>query len=201
MNLTLGSLRKEIFFSDDWQQVKTMPEDPPGSVVIGKVTKFSHCIVLFYPISESDVMPFENPQFVIDGIHNCLSDNQGLIEVNSDRQDKTKIYSIVKTKMEPSGVQYCLTFHFRILDEFYCVTGFFSENGITGEREATAFELACRDEIIKENMIGWGRDPYDRNFTKGFLMNLSEDEKFDKMFPFHALSETRRFINKLMEQI
>jgi len=201
MKLTLFDSRKEIFFSDDWQQVETMPDDPPGTSVYMKMTEFSQCMILFYPISDDYVMQFENPQSVIDGIHNSLAINQGLIEVELDEHEKKYIYSIVKTKMEPSGVQYCLTLHFRILDKFYNITGFFTETGITGGRDATVFELARRDGIIKENMVGWSNDPYDKSFKKGFLMNLSEKAYFDKNFPLHALSEARAFIKELEEQI
>ena len=187
---------KYLTFPDDWQQVETMPEDPPGSTVIMKANEESQCMVLIYLIEET--MPFNNPQAVIDGIHNSIDDDQGLVEVEAPIPNKC-IYSIVKTKMEPSGVQYCLTLHFNLSGKHYNVTGFFSEQGITGKRDTVVYELARRDGIIKSGFEGWAFDPYDNNFNRGFLMNLSENRQFDEMFPLHPLSETRKFIKNLLE--
>jgi len=38
------------------------------------------------------------------------------------------------------------------------------------------------------------QDPYDKHFTDGNTMNLSEREEFDHLFPFHPLSIIRREI-------
>jgi len=198
MQIKLTGSDKFLNFPDDWQQVKTMPEDPPGSTVIMKVTGESQCMVLIYPIENT--MPFDNPQEVINGIHNSLADDQGLVEVEIAIPNKC-IYSIVKTKMEPDGVQYCLTLHFDLSGNFYNVTGFFSEEGITGKRDAIVYELARRDNIVKSGFEGWAFDPYDNKYNKGFLMNLSENRQFDDMFPFHPLSEARNFIKNLLGEM
>ena len=175
-----------------------MPEDPPDSIVIMKVTEESQCMVLICPIDQT--MPLDNPQAVINGIHNSLADDQGLVEAEA-LTDKKGIYSIVKTKQDPSGVQYCLTLHFNLSGKLYNATGFFSEQGFTGRREAVVYELTHRDGIVKPDMDGWAFDPYDKNHTKGFLMNLSESRQFDEMFPLHSLSELRNFIKELVEQV
>lgn len=39
----------------------------------------------------------------------------------------------------------------------------------------------------------WIYDPYDKSFTKGLLMNLSEDRRFDAEFPEQSLTEVRIF--------
>jgi hypothetical protein len=80
---------------------------------------------------------FNNPQAVIDGIHNSLGDDQGLVEAEAAILNKC-IYSIVKTKMEPSGVQYCLTLHFDISGKYYIVTGF-SVNRVLPAKEIQSF--------------------------------------------------------------
>jgi hypothetical protein len=198
MQIKPVGLDKPLTFPDDWQQVETMPEDPPDSIVIMKVTEESQCMALIYPIDQT--MPLDNPQAVIDGKHNSLDDDQGLVEVENV-PSKNCIYSIVKTKMEPVGVQYCLTFHFALSDNSYNVTSFFSEQGTTGKRDTVVYELARRDGIVKSGLDGWAFDPYDNNFTRGFLMNLSENCQFDEMVPLHPLSETRRFIKELVKQL
>ena len=45
----------------------------------------------------------------------------------------------------------------------------------------------------------WKRDPYDANRENGILMNWTEDEKFDPLFPNHPLSEMRRFVKFVIE--
>ena len=201
MKLKLYGVDKEFTFPDEWQQVQTMPEDPPNSVVIMKVNEYSQCMILIFPISKDKVMPFENPQSVINGIHNALENDQGIIEVESINKKNKYIYSIIKTKIESNGMQYCLTLHFDISGKYYNVTGFFSENGITGTRDTTVYGLARKDGIVKENMDGWFADPHDPNYNKGVLKNISENKNFDEMFPFHPLSETRKFIKVLMDQV
>ncbi len=40
----------------------------------------------------------------------------------------------------------------------------------------------------------WSVDPYCPDSKKGVPMNLSEQERFDEVFPAHPLSELRRFV-------
>ena len=47
--------------------------------------------------------------------------------------------------------------------------------------------------------VGWNCDPYDSSYTKGIPMNCSENAEYDELFPFHPLSETRRFIRSVLE--
>lgn len=63
------------------------------------------------PSSKEEAMPFGNPQSVIDGIHECLGDNQGLITVECTKtgSGEDAMYSIVKTVEPLEGAQYCLT--------------------------------------------------------------------------------------------
>jgi len=146
-------------------------------------------------------MPFDNPQGVIDGIHEAMSDDQGLIEVNAINNTKKVIYSIVKTKKEPSGVDYCLTLHFKYDDKFYNVTGFFTDSGRTGAKETVVYEGLRREGIVKNDFEGWTYDPYKPENKKGFLMNLSEKESFDEHFPNHPIAETRKFVKELLWQL
>ena len=45
----------------------------------------------------------------------------------------------------------------------------------------------------------WERDPYEARRKKGFLMNWTEDEKYDDLFPYHPLSELREFVHYVIE--
>ena len=81
---------------------------------------------------------------------------------------------------------------------------FFQEHGITGTRDTVTFEQCRRENIVTINektgeIIGWNYDPYNQNFTKGLLMNLSEQKGVDEYFPNHPLSQCRLFIKELIE--
>ncbi len=46
-----------------------------------------------------------------------------------------------------------------------------------------------------------GRGIGEADIKSGALMNLSEDERFDKMFPAHPISMCREFINCVTEKV
>ena len=200
MKIKINGIDKELTFADvEWQQVDSMPEDPPNSVPIMKQTPESVCFVLIYQIDGT--MPFDKPQEVIDGIHGALQEDQGLIEVETINDKKRAIYSIVKTMMEENQLQYCLTLHFEYKGKFFNATGFFSPNGMTGTRETIIYEMARREGIVDEKGNGWCADPYDPKYKKGLLRNLSEDKNIDVKFPLNPLSECRKFANELIGQL
>jgi len=201
MRIKVNGCSKSFVFSDEWQKVKSMPEDPPNSVCIMKVTEASQCMVLFYQIDINDIMPFDKTNDVINGIHNAMDKRQGLIEVEASKENCQNIYSIIKSSLEDNTIQYCLTLHFEYDKKYFNATGFFSECGMTGVRESVIFEAAKKDGKIGKKNEGWCFDPYDKNFKKGLLMNLSENKYFDDKFPLHPLSETRRFIKEFLEQL
>ena len=80
-----------------------------------------------------------------------------------------------------------------------CIKGQFKERGTTGVRDATVYEYARRENLVTETGKGWFKDPYDENYTKGLVMNLSEDRKYDYSFPKHPLSELRKLIAYIIE--
>ena len=72
---------------------------------------------------------------------------------------------------------------------------------MTGLRDTTIWELARREGIVSSgDNSKWCFDPYDKNLKRPYLMNLSEKEKYDEIFPDHPLSQCRKFV-KLIVQI
>ena len=50
-----------------------------------------------------------------------------------------------------------------------------------------------------ENVFeGWNEDPYNPDYKKGALMNLSERAGLDGVFPYHPLSQCRELIKSLI---
>lgn len=186
----------------DFQKMNSLPEDPANSVTYGKQTQSSKCFLMMLPINNQNAMPYGNEKAVIDGIHGMLVDGQDLIEVKSGTTKKQKqyIYSIVKSKLEPNGMQYILTMHIDMKDHSVNIQSYFDETGMTGFRDTTILNKMINEgKITPTNMDGWFKDPYDKNYKKGILMNLSENMEYDAMFPQHPLSETRNFIKYIIE--
>ena len=61
----------------------------------------------------------------------------------------------------------------------------------------------CRDQGIvgtdEDPFAGWMSDPYDEDWKKGVLMNVSELEEFDQFFPGFPLTLCREFIGALID--
>lgn len=188
---------------DDYQLLNSMSDDPKNCLNYGKETDYSTTFIQLFAISRFSAMSWGEDQKIIDGIHQSLAENQALIEVKcgKTRRGYRYVYSIVKTHNEPSGVQY-----FLLMQVFYGhaalnIKAFFSEKGITGKREAVVFEMACREGVVSiSDTSNWAYDPYDKNFKRDYLMNMSEEERYDQLFPEHPLTQCRNFINLVIEQ-
>ena len=187
----------------DYLKAKSLPDDPPGSIVFEKDTQDSTNILMFFFIERSEALPFDDNEGLIASLHHCLGDNQGIIAVNTC---KTKagvpvVYTIVKNLKKPSGVQYILTLQMDCGPKMLNLQGYFDEEGITGGRDAAVFEYAMREGIISaQDRSKWSADPYSPDFRAGALMNLSEQEKFDEAFPSHPLSELRSFVSAFISE-
>lgn len=55
----------------------------------------------------------------------------------------------------------------------------FVEEGTTGIRDNVVFSLLRDSGEVDTDMNGWQVDPYDKEYTVGFLMNLSERSCYD----------------------
>ena len=191
-----------------WQSVQPKPDDPKDLSIIGLNTPEAYSLIFIQPITENELIPIGNKKALIDGIRNYLSENNGFIEVDTNTEKYPYSYSIIKTLLEPHGIQYGINFHVKINKFNFQINGFFEENGITGTRETQIYEHCKREGVIKIeenngklNVIGWAEDPYDKKFTKDQLMNISEKENVDEYFPHHPISEARKFIKNIIVNI
>ena len=186
----------------EYDTLAALPEDPEGAISYGKDTSNAMCFVQSFPMDAKDCMPMNDIKPIVDGIHNSLADNQGIVEIvnGKTKYDKQYVYSIVKSSREPHGMNYILTMHIVKHDKSLCIRGQFEERGMTGQRDAFVYEYARRENIVKEiGGEGWFEDPYDKDFTRGLRMNLSENRKFDRSFPDHPLSQLRTLIAFIIE--
>ncbi len=192
----------ELFkIPDHYIELEPAPDDPPYTTPYGYQSKALKAFALVYPIDVSDAMPFGHPEMLITGIHKQLAEDQGLIVVKDGvtKAGRKYIYSIVKTlKGKGMGVQYNLTLHIFFRTYVMNITGFFDEDRITGMRDTKVFSYMRNEGIIK-SLDEWCHDPYDADYKKGLLMNRSEEERFDKTFPWHPLTEARNFVKFVIE--
>lgn len=177
---------------------------PMYGVNYGKKT--SNCVSFMqsFPISARRTMDYYNIQKIISGIHQSLGENQALIEVKAGRTKNYRqyVYSIVKTKGKPSGVQYYMLMHIAYGNVAINVNGHFIETGTTGLRDTMVWELARREGIVSSSDNSkWCFDPYDKTLKRPYLMNLSEKEEYDEMFPDHPLSQCRKFIQMVIQKL
>ena len=195
----------EFRVPERYQPLDSDPGDPPYLKAYGYRTPGALCLVKCVPFGSRYAMPYGRPREVIDGIHDDLGDDQGLIEVETGRTKAGRrfLYSVVKTFHErPAGVQYCLTMHVDYKGYAFQAQGFFEERGTTGIRDAMVFTMLSNEgkvQITEDGIQGWNADPYDPGYIRGNRMNCSERKEYDSLFPDHALSETRRFAAELTE--
>ena len=173
-------------------------DDPPQCKNYAAVMRDSfNLFVRHFPIPTQYSNPCDK-KVVIETIHKQLGDDQGLIEV---KQGETKkgfkyIAAITKNYMGPQyGVQYFLRINvFNDPKNEWAeeVDAFFGEEGITGQRDTMVMAMLGMPK-------DWMEDPYDKNYTVGVRMNKSEDAKYDVKFPYHPLSQARKFLSFIEE--
>ena len=195
----------KIILPEQYGKVKSLPEDPPMSETYMFDSAGTQAFVQVYPIPLPYAMPFEEPEKVIAGIRSKLSEDQGIIQVENGgtKANCRYIWSIVKTLKKPSGIQYTLTMHIEREECVMHLQGYFDENGKTGLRDFVVFDRLSHKKAIrvtKKGIDGWMKDPYDPAYTRGVLMNLSEQQKYDELFPDHPLSVLRQLIRDIVEQ-
>ncbi|MDX1876991.1 hypothetical protein SBE55_04075 [Mycolicibacterium sp. 141076] len=202
MQLNLWSGGPTLTLAGYWQRGSTLRDDPPDTQVMGyRFDGGATGSVMTRAYPAEYAMPLDE-NVLIDGLLDAptaVGGQAGLIEVNVERTANGVpfVYSLMKIKQDPSGVQYNLTLHLHA-DHVQQVQGFFVEGDTTGVRDATVYEIARQNQWPREPTAddqtgGWARDPY-TGLSRGFVMNMSELPDFDGQFPAHPLSMAREVI-------
>ena len=206
-----------ILIPDGYEKIKAGKTGDPRvdkakeKMLYGKaVSTCNECFIVFETPAE-EAMDFNGKQGVIDGIHESMSDRQGLICVESGKTERgyDYIYSIVKTLKEEmfAGVMYYVRMNIGYNGKVIEIQGSFEEARNTGIREAVCQDLAHRAGLSEFGSFeGWSEDPYNPEYTQGVPMNLAERSGLDALFPDNPLSQAREFVravlfDELMEEI
>jgi len=211
-----GKSGAKLALPKEYKQMKQkLPAEagvPKEALVYDAAAEGFSALVVCFPVSDEESMPFDNNQGIIDDLHESMDDGWGLIEVNSGKckAGGQYVYSIRKYAKPsedgfPAGNGYALNINLQIKDVIQFIQASFEEEGMTGMRDSLVFAMfqqahAEEDSSADDDAFaGWSFDPYDPSFTKGFLMNVSEKADFDEQFPDHPLSQARRFVKYVVE--
>lgn len=214
--LTIVSLKKsniELLFPEGYrkQKNKNLFKEVANNIAnemyyFQKIVETSNNFVQIKIANKENIMNFDKLDNLIEGIHESMSEKQGLIEAKNGltKRGYRYIYTIVKTLNEQNmGVNYFLCANIGLDDDIIEVKGNFEEINMTGMRDTMGMEYARRAGLInmdgKNLLEGWSSDPYDPNYKKGVLMNLSEKPGLDGLFPFHPLTQARELLLSLLE--
>ncbi|MEN8927238.1 MAG: hypothetical protein ABF242_07440 [Flavobacteriales bacterium] len=129
------------------------------------------------------------------------SHNGGLIEVNlKEIENYTTIKTVFKISQEPAGISYLASLTFPFKHYSFVIKIQAVEIGMSGSREAETRSYLLKNKELNQvgdTYPGWEQDPYNKEFSKGLLMNLSEAKKYDSVYANHALSKARTMLKTI----
>ena len=140
------------------------------------------------------------------------SEGAGLVSADIIDLDAHLAVEVISKQEHGSGYVYKGAIICPLSTRAVMVFAVFSEHGITGVREAVVsaqlwesgeLEIDFSDEAEgsdgKRAIKGWFFDPYDSEFTGPVLNSLSDDIKYDEMFPEHPLTAMRHTLAVVRE--
>ena len=187
---------------------------PEGSLGYTIATDNATGIIICCEVPPETAMPFDSPKDLIHYLHESMNENQGIIEVKNGncRNGGRFVYYIMKYWYGEDHISsrvcgYQLNFNLEIGKKVYFISGSFDEAGMTGQRDSIGLMLLTNEKEQTGQPVDltdimehdWFIDPYDPDYTKGFLMNRSEVPELDSMFPGHPLSVTRSLVSFVVE--
>ena len=203
---------KRITLPDYYElDTRPVPVDmglPSDASIYGMRTQTSSGMLIIFPVSERESMPFDDDRSIIDSLHKTLTgENEGLVEVGhgTTKSGFPYVYDIIKHRMVDKqgimlGMEYSINLNLKFPDEIGYINGSFMEKGISGVRESIVLEMYTREKgSFDEAFKSWMEDPYDKEFKQGLLRNYSERPDVDVLFPDHPLSLVRELISYIRD--
>lgn len=184
MNIILPTYLKEF-----------TPKKPIYGVYYGFECNDFTATIVNEPIVEDE---YYTKEHIVESFNSESQEKHGLLEIE---EGETKrgikfIWFLAKEikKPEGTGVVYFARFQLLNGDDSNELSIYFDEIGMTGFRDSMIFA-----KLGMKNMESWTFNPFRPENKKCFLMNLSEDRKYDCMFPNHPLTKIRELIQFLVE--
>ena len=129
-----------------------------------------------------------------------IEHNGGLIQVDLANSEKYKIIkTIFKIPQEPAGIVYLASLTIPFKDCSYVIKIQAPEMENIGDRESIILDRLKHDGGNSYQNLS--SDPYMQSFTKGTLMNKSEEKIYDIEFKDHPLSLARKLLDEIETKI
>lgn len=171
-----------------------------------------NALTLYYVHKPPDIPPLSDFNGLVGYCREIASGDgdrvSGIISVDViDAQGIPALRTIYKYERLPAyGYTGMLILPFRWF--IFTITIAAIEHGTTGVRdagvtallaEAGELELELFDKPDSSGSVGsvksWFQDPYDPNYKGHITRSISDDEKYDSLFPDHPLSKVRRTLD------
>ncbi len=189
----------ELFLPDDYEPDEQGMEGVPDRALTFVCERDAYTAAVAAWMDDAEnALPYDDPEAVIEKLHEVLPEHQGLIEVENGEtpEGRSYLYFIVKYQLDAEvpapGNGYQLCMHIDFGEKFLFLQTFFEEAGMSGMRDTYVFAELAGERKMTSDFEGWSFDPYDWKREKGYLMNCSELEEYDDRFPEHPLSVARR---------
>ena len=199
---------------DDFRNKLNQPiKEIPGwgkrkYIGFGKSTYGVNALLITWPVLDSQSMSLTDRNSIIENIRTEDAPNQGLIDVKCGITPKGNRYAYVIRKIyftdeednRNSSTQYTLGLNIRIDGKVHFIDSSFGPSEDFGDIRRSALSIMqCGSRALMLEADEWNHDPFDENIEDGFLMDWTEDEKYDDLFPYSPLSELRGFVKYVTE--
>lgn len=193
----------ESAFPDNYRLVERTSETPDEATCITAQTDQANCVVLAVPIEGTGIALLTQAEAAAFA-RETADPSLGVIESGSGEANGFRYaYFILKELLSdegiPLGVRYFLFMDATSDSRTMRFHGRFEEAGCTGLRESIAHEIYGREGVVDDGFDGWFTDPCGLG-EQNISANLSEDPRFDAMFPDHPLSKAREFVQYVLDQ-
>jgi hypothetical protein len=154
----------------------------------------------YFPLKPDILAPLDDLNALRKFYRDTVSEHgRAVIEVDVVNIDDNfkGVKTLFKVPQHPTGMTYLASLTIPFRDFSFVLKVQCRETGITGMRDSAVFKQMMTDGTLSDSPLdmmssGWFRDPYDPEITTPLMMNRSEEEAFDPMFPDHPLSRARR---------
>ncbi|MBQ9828236.1 MAG: hypothetical protein IJM62_06105 [Lachnospiraceae bacterium] len=189
-----------LYLPDSLEQEEEYSDNDEKSFLFDNMNTTGQLTI--YSIDEFDALPIYDMTGLREMIRSEMDDDQGLIEAERGETEggNDYVYVIIKTGEPDDECAYTLFLEIFYVSQVIHIQGVFEETGISGIRAKYVYEKLREEGIIGPDGEGWTKDPYDDSEDTGFLMDLSEDRKFDGEFPLHPLSVIRELTAEICRE-
>lgn len=174
----------------------------------GKNTFGMTALLVTWLVSESESMSLTDRNNIIENLRTEGTPNQGLIDVKCGITPNGNRYAYIIRKLHyldeegnvTSPTIYTLGLNIRINGKIHFIDSSFSPSDELGDIRRSVldiYKLGSRD--LKLEADEWVHDPFDSEIKDSYLMDWTEDEKYDELFPYSPLSELRGFVKYVTE--